>query len=108
MPGELGCRRFGVVGEKLRKEPMMNEPNDAGPGSGPISKVHGPVPTPLSAATETTRPEGLAFDVAEGSELPGVPTGDQEPSQDTADLAAEVTESGEVPPGGLAVPGTAP
>jgi hypothetical protein len=66
------------------------------------------VPTPLSATTETARPEGLAFDVAEGSELPGVPTEDQEPSQDTAEVSAEVSESGEVPPGGLRVPGTAP
>ena len=38
-----------------------------------------PKPMPVTPSGETRRPEGLAFDVAEGTDLPGVPAGDQSP-----------------------------
>ncbi len=63
-----------------------------------VSEVHGEVPMPVTPGEDTERPDGVAFDVAEGTELAGVP------SQTTAtnqDAAQHVTESAEVPPGGL-------
>jgi hypothetical protein len=34
-------------------------------------------PVPVTPSSGTDRPEGLAFDVEEGTDLPGVPAGDQ-------------------------------
>ena len=60
-----------------------------------------PVPVPPSGKAE--RPEGVAFDVEEGAELPGVPVGDQTPKNPDASHTEEVvTERGEGI--GLAVP----
>jgi hypothetical protein len=51
----------------------------------------------------TERPDGLAFDVAAGADLPGVPLGDQTPrNPDAARTEEAVRESGEGV--GLAVP----
>jgi hypothetical protein len=61
-------------------------------------RVHEPVPVPPSRETE--RPEGLAFDVEKGTDLPGVPVGDQAPRNPGAAPAQE-TGSGV----GLALPG---
>jgi hypothetical protein len=36
-------------------------------------------PVPVAPSRETERPAGLAFDVEKGTELPGVPAGDQTP-----------------------------
>jgi hypothetical protein len=61
----------------------------------------------VAAATpsgETERPEGLAFDVEKGADLPGVPVGDQTPKNTgAAHTAQAVRERGGGV--GLAVPG---
>jgi hypothetical protein len=59
-------------------------------------------PRPASAAPseETERPEGLAFDVEEGVDLPGVPTGDQHP-RNSSTVPAHESGAGV----GLEVPG---
>ena len=36
-------------------------------------------PVTVTPSRETERPAGLAFDVEQGADLPGVPTGDQTP-----------------------------
>jgi hypothetical protein len=43
--------------------------------------AHGKVvkAVPVTPSEETERPDGLAFDVEKGAELPGVPVGDQAP-----------------------------
>lgn len=43
--------------------------------------THGvaPKPMPVTPSGKTRRPEGLAFDVEEDTDLPGVPAGDQTP-----------------------------
>lgn len=55
---------------------------------------------PVTPSEETHRPTGLAFDVREGADLPGVPIGDQTPKNP---LAATTEETGTG--AGLAVPG---
>ena len=52
----------------------------------------------------TEKPEGLAFDVEKGADLPGVPVGDQTPKNPGAAYAAQAVRErgGGV---GLAVPG---
>ncbi len=62
------------------------------------SEVHGEVPMPVTPGADTERPEGVAFDVAEGTELAGVPT---QTTATNEDEAQQPTESAEVPPGGL-------
>jgi len=62
------------------------------------SEVHGDIPMPVTPGEDTERPEGLAFDVAEGTELPGVPTRTTATNEDSAQ---NTTASAEVPPGGL-------
>jgi hypothetical protein len=65
-------------------------------------------PTPTGSSTrypsppsrETERPAGLAFDVEKGTDLPGVPAGDQAPKNPGAAPAQEM--GGGV---GLALPG---
>jgi len=57
-------------------------------------------PVPVTPSRETERPEGLAFDVEKGTDLPGVPVGDQAPRNPGAAPAQE-TGSGV----GLALPG---
>ena len=57
-------------------------------------------PAPVTPSEETQRPAGLAFDVREGADLPGVPTGDQTPKNPHA-ATTEETGTG----AGLAVPG---
>ncbi len=57
-------------------------------------------PVPVTPSRETERPEGLAFDVEEGTDLPGVPVGDQAPHNPGAAPARE--RGGGV---GLALPG---
>ena len=59
-----------------------------------------PGPAPVAPSEGTERPEGLAFDVKEGAELPGVPTGDQHPRNSST---APAHESGAGV--GLKVPG---
>jgi hypothetical protein len=57
-------------------------------------------PAPVTPSKETRRPAGLAFDVEEGANLPGVPVGDQTPDNPHA------ATTGEKGTGvGLAVPG---
>ena len=55
---------------------------------------------PVTPSRETQRPAGLAFDVEQGAELPGVPAGDQTPKNPGAAPAQEM--GGGV---GLALPG---
>lgn len=57
-------------------------------------------PAPVTPSRETERPEGLAFDVEEGTALPGVPVGDQAAQNPGA--APEHESGGGV---GLALPG---
>jgi hypothetical protein len=59
---------------------------------------------PVTPSEEAQRPEGLAFDVAKGARLPGVPVGDQTASNPGADHIQHVVREagGGV---GLAVPG---
>ena len=70
--------------------------------TGPVSEVHGPTPTPVTPGEGTERPEGVAFDLPAGTETPGMPTGDQRPTN--AERAQTVRESVEVPPGHLNLP----
>ena len=68
--------------------------------------AHGKVlkAVPVTPTEETERPEGLAFDVAKGTDLPGVPVGDQTPRNPGAGHTEQmVRETGEGV--GLAVPG---
>jgi hypothetical protein len=55
-------------------------------------------PGPVTPSKETRRPAGLAFDVEEGADLPGVPVGDQIPDNPHATTAEKGTGVG------LAVP----
>jgi hypothetical protein len=48
-----------------------------------------PSPAPVTPSEKTERPEGLAFDVEEGADLPGVPTGDQHPRNSSTAPAHE-------------------
>ncbi len=59
-------------------------------------------PVPATPSEKTERPEGLAFafDVEKGTEMPGVPTGDQHP-RNTGTAPAHESGDGV----GLAVPG---
>jgi hypothetical protein len=59
-----------------------------------------PDPAPVTPSEQTERPEGLAFDVEKGADLPGVPVGDQHPANPGT---APARESGDGV--GLAVPG---
>ena len=59
-----------------------------------------PDPAPVPPSEKTERPEGLAFDVEEGADLPGVPTGDQHP-RNTSSAPAHESGTGV----GLDVPG---
>jgi hypothetical protein len=59
-----------------------------------------PNPVPVSPSEKTERPEGLAFDVEDGARLPGVPIGDQHPSN-TSTVPAHESGTGV----GLEVPG---
>ena len=58
---------------------------------------------PVTPSEETERPEGLAFDVEKGADLPGVPVGDQTPGNPGAGHTEQVVREtgGGV---GLAVP----
>lgn len=57
----------------------------------------------VAPSEHTERPEGLAFDIETGADLPGVPVGDQTPSNpDAANTEDVVRETGEGV--GLAVP----
>jgi hypothetical protein len=58
----------------------------------------------VTATAPSVRPDGVAFDVAEGTPMPGVPTGDQKATND--DTAQDVQESMHVPPGGLNTAGS--
>lgn len=69
--------------------------------------THGiaPKPMPVTPSGKTRRPEGLAFDVAEDTDLPGVPAGDQAPRHPGAARTQQRVR--EVGGGvGLAVPGS--
>jgi hypothetical protein len=57
-------------------------------------------PAPVAPSEKTERPEGLAFDVEEGTDLPGVPTGDQHP-RNSSTVPAHESGAGV----GLEVPG---
>jgi hypothetical protein len=63
----------------------------------------GAAPIPATPSDETERPDGLAFDVAKGADLSGVPVGDQAPAHPGAAHTQDtVREAGEGV--GLAVP----
>ena len=47
-------------------------------------------PIPVTPSRETERPAGLAFDVEQGADLPGVPAGDQTPKNPGAVPAQEM------------------
>ena len=47
-------------------------------------------PVPVTPSRETERPAGLAFDVEQGANLPGVPAGDQTPKNPGAAPAQEM------------------
>ena len=47
-------------------------------------------PVPVTPSRETERPAGLAFDVEQGADLPGVPAGDQTPKNPGAAPAREM------------------
>jgi len=68
--------------------------------------AHGKVlkAVPVTPSEETERPEGLAFDVEKGADLPGVPVGDQTPRNPGVGHTEQVVREtgGGV---GLAVPG---
>jgi hypothetical protein len=82
--------------------PVTYDPADAAANR---HQPPGPLATPSS--DEMLRPEGLAFDVKPGSDLTGVPTGDQTPRNPGAGHIQEtVRETGESI--GLAVPGNRP
>jgi hypothetical protein len=69
--------------------------------------AHGvaPKPRPVTPSSMTRRPEGLAFDVAEDTDLPGVPAGDPTPRHPGAARTQQrVREAGGGV--GLAVPGS--
>ena len=58
----------------------------------------------VTPSEDTERPDGLAFDVEKGADLPGVPVGDQSArNPDAAHTEQVVRETGEGV--GLAVPG---
>jgi hypothetical protein len=60
---------------------------------------------PVTPSPESERPDGLAFDVPKGTELPGVPVGHQTPADpDAARIEETVRETGERLSAGLAVP----
>jgi len=59
-----------------------------------------PRPAPVTPSEGTERPGGLAFNVEEGADLPGVPTGDQHP-RNTSTAPAHESGAGV----GLEVPG---
>ena len=68
--------------------------------------AHGKVlkAVPVTPSEETERPQGLAFDVEKGAELPGVPVGDQTPRNPGSGHTEQVVpETGRGV--GLAVPG---
>jgi hypothetical protein len=69
------------------------------PAHGKILKA-----VPVTPSEETERPQGLAFDVEKGADLPGVPVGDQTPKNPGAGHTEQVVREtgGGV---GLAVPG---
>lgn len=82
--------------------PVTYDPADAAANR---HQAAGPLAAPSS--DEMPRPEGLAFDVKPGSDLTGVPTGDQIPRNPGAEHIEEtVRETGESI--GLAVPGNRP
>ena len=58
----------------------------------------------VTPSDETKRPEGLAFDVEKGADLPGVPVGDQTPRNPGAARTAQAVREGGGGVG-LAVPG---
>jgi|GEM_PF-1500541 hypothetical protein len=77
----------------------------AGQNQASSEPVHGKsaAPMPVTPSAETERPEGLAFDVAKGADLSGVPVGDQAPANpEAAPTENAVHETGEGV--GLAVP----
>jgi hypothetical protein len=59
-----------------------------------------PNPVLVTPSEKTERPEGLAFDVEDGADLTGVPTGDQRP-RNTSTVPAHESGAGV----GLEVPG---
>jgi hypothetical protein len=59
-----------------------------------------PHPAPVTPSEETERPDGLAFDVEQGADLAGVPTGDQHP-RNSSTVPAHESGAGV----GLEVPG---
>jgi hypothetical protein len=60
-------------------------------------------PVPVTPSEETERPEGVAFDVNKGTDLPDVPVGDQHPRNPGATPGQETGDGV-----GLAVPGDEP
>lgn len=67
-------------------------------GTGQAEKTT--MPAPVTSSEEAQRPPGVAFNVKEGAELPGVPMGGQTPKNPDAVTTVE-TGAGV----GLAVPG---
>jgi len=61
---------------------------------------------PVTPSEETERPEGFAFDVKKGSDLSGMPVGDQRPRNPEAPHMDEaIQETGGGPPAGAKTPG---
>jgi hypothetical protein len=78
----------------------MTKENRAGTGTTAGRTMKSAAAAP---SENTERPDGLAFDVEPGADLPGVPVGDQTPTNPDAARTDEVVrESGEGV--GLAVP----
>lgn len=79
----------------------MVDQNRTGTGPAPGKALKA---VPVTPSKETERPEGLAFDVQKGGDLPGVPVGDQTPRNPGAGHTEQVVR--ETGAGvGLAVPG---
>ena len=94
----------GVAGrwprQSREKVTSMTEQNRTRTGTNQGKTMKSAAVTP---SEHTERPEGLAFDIETGAYLPGVPVGDQTPSNPDAARTEEVVrETGEGV--GLAVP----
>ena len=82
--------------------PVTYDPADAA-----ANRHQAPGPLAATPSGKMPRPEGLAFDVQPGSDLTGMPAGDQTPRNPGAKHIEEtVRETGESI--GLAIPGNRP
>jgi hypothetical protein len=99
--GRAECKGIGsaVHGySRVLPKGMRAVTNQDQAGKGQADKTT--MPAPVTSSEEAQRPPGLAFNVKEGAELPGVPMGGQTPKNPDAATTVE-TGTGV----GLAVPG---